>query len=114
MALLFVLLVVLRWCCAVHGLCGLALAALLPIPAWDAVACCCLAPPLLPLPLLPCRPAAALTFGQRPAARPAGPAPAEEGGGGTADPKSFYLQELERYRQVACDSSATGDRPLVK
>ena len=27
--------------------------------------------------------------------------------------KSFYLQEMERYRQQACDST-NGDRPLVK
>ena len=40
---------------------------------------------------------------------------AAEGGEGApaTGQQSFYLRELERYREQACDSS-TGDRPLVK
>lgn len=72
--------------------------------------------PLLSPLALPTRPL--LTGRQRaPPALPPPPPPGAEqdkGAVAAADPKSFYLQELERYRQVACESSANGDRPLVK
>lgn len=30
-----------------------------------------------------------------------------------SEPQSFYLKELQRYKQAACEGSS-GDRPLVK
>ena len=52
------------------------------------------------------------------ATHPHPPTAAAEGGeaaaAGAGEPKSFYLQEMERYRSATCETSGGGDRPLVK
>ena len=38
----------------------------------------------------------------------------EAAAAGAGEPKSFYLQEMERYRSATCETAGGGDRPLVK
>lgn len=78
------------------------------------------APP--PRCILPLPPASVVPRSRAPAAArgprrilfsPAAAAGGEAAGGdGTAG--SFYLQEMQRYRDASCDDSSNGGRPLVK